>query len=91
MVGHVRKGWPWHDLEKITVRIVLVWRPVRIEDDRSGRNAIRSGASLNCDQLICGARRMDVIQICAVPYDLHELGKRVTAFRPPILIRRKVP
>src|SRR3984893_13473411 len=90
MVGHVRKGRPWHDLEKITVRSILVWRLVRIEDDRSGRNAIRRRASLNCDQLVGGARRMDVVEICAVPYDLLELGKRVTACGPPILVRCQI-
>jgi hypothetical protein len=90
MVGHVRKGRPWHDLEKITVHFILVWRLGRIEDDRSGRNAIRRAAILNVCQLRGCTGRMNVVEISAVPYDLLELGKRVTAYGPPILVRCQI-
>src|SRR4029077_6609887 len=48
------------------------------------------GASLNGCQLVCCTNGMDVVEICAVSHDLLKLSKRVTALRPPILVRRQV-
>src|SRR5580700_10382739 len=90
MFRHVRKGRPWHDLEKITVRIILVVRLARRSGYRACGNASWRAAILNVCQLLGCTGRMDVIEICAVPYDLLELGKRVTACGPPILVRCQI-
>ena len=52
MVGHVGKGWPWHDLEKITVRnIVVVLARTLAESDGSSGNANGRASILNVCQL----------------------------------------
>src|SRR5580692_10442320 len=90
MVGHVRKGRPWHDLEKITVHIILVVRLARRSGYRPCGNARWCAAILNVCQLRGRTGRMDVVEISAVPYDFLELGKRVTACGPPVLVRRQI-
>jgi len=72
MVGHVRKRYPWHDLEKITVRDIVVTYPWAQRYGSRG-NANWRTTCLNFCQLCCRTGWMDVIEIFAVPQDLLKL------------------
>jgi len=90
-VAHVRKRGPGHDLQKVTVRdIVVALARTRTENDGSSGNANWRATILNFCQLICRTGGMDVVEIRAMPHDLLKLCKRVTAFGPPILVRRQI-
>ena len=66
-IGHVIEHGPRHDLEQVPVHRINSWE---------GKKAIRVRGRRR-------ARRMQVIQVRAVPHDLQELLERVAAFRQP--------
>jgi len=104
MVGHVRKGRPWHDLEKVAVRLIveerLRHRP-RYWYGSTG-NAIVYGSLelgdsrnvvwrvVDCLELSRGAGWMDVVEIGTVPQDLFKLCQRNTAFRDARAVRCQI-
>ena len=85
----MRECWPRHDLEKITVRDIVV-ALARSENYRSSGNANRRASSVNVCYLRCGTGGMDVVEICTMAENLLKLCKRVTAFRSTILVRCQI-
>jgi hypothetical protein len=90
-VAHVRERGPGHDLQKVTVRdIVVALARTRTENYGSSGNANWRATIQNFCQLICRTGGMDVVEIRAMPHDLLKLCERVTAFGPPILVRCQI-